>query len=172
MAPFVVAAFGIGMTIGSLVVPRLADRAQMQTAGATLVWTAVALALYPLAAGNVSWISLDVACIGAIISMTTVLQKRLMGVAGDAQNLAAALNHAAINTANALGPFLAGLALSAGFGLTSTGHVGVALTLAGLVVWAFAWRYDRFHGGPGRHISPSSESGLAQGRTAMEDLRS
>ena len=61
MAPFVVAAFGIGMTIGSLVVPRLADRAQMPTAGATLLWTAVALALYPLAAGNVWWISLDVA---------------------------------------------------------------------------------------------------------------
>ena len=66
-----------------------------------------------------------------------------MDVAGDAQNLAAALNHVAINTANAIGPFLAGLAISAGFGLTSTGIVGVALTLAGLVVWAFAWRYDR-----------------------------
>ncbi|WP_164870782.1 MFS transporter [Mesobaculum littorinae] len=171
VVPFVVAAFGIGMTIGSLVVPRLADRAQMPTAGATLVWTAVALALYPLAAENVWWISLDVACIGVIMSMTAVLQKRLMDVAGDAQNLAAALNHVAINTANALGPFLAGLALSAGFGLTSTGLVGVALTFAGLVVWAFAWRYDRLHGGPGRHTAPSPEGGLVQARTAMEDLR-
>ena len=160
------------MTIGSLVVPRLADRAQMPTAGATLVWTAVALALYPLAAGNVWWISFDVACIGVIMSMTAVLQKRLMDVAGDAQNLAAALNHVAINTANALGPFLAGLALSAGFGLTSTGLVGVALTLAGLIVWAFAWRHDRRHGAGGGQVAPSSDGGPGQSRTASGPLRS
>lgn len=144
--PFVFAAFGVGMTIGNLVVPRLADRAQMPTAGATLTWTAIALALFPFAAGNIWWLSLDVAAIGVVMAMTAVLQKRLMDVAGCGQNLAAALNHVAINTANALGPFLAGLALSAGFGLRATGLVGVALTLAGMVVWAFAWRYDVKHG--------------------------
>ena len=40
------------------------------------------------------------------------LQTRLMDVAGSAQNMAAAMNHAAFNAANALGPFLAGLALA------------------------------------------------------------
>ena len=68
----------------------------------------------------------------------TVLQTRLMDVAGDSQALAAALNHSAFNTANALGPFLGGLAISAGFGWTATGWVGCALALGGLAVWALA----------------------------------
>jgi MFS transporter, DHA1 family, inner membrane transport protein len=66
------------------------------------------------------------------------LQTRLMDVAGDAQSLAAALNHSAFNTANAIGPWLGGMAVAAGFGWTSTGLVGTALALAGLVVWAIA----------------------------------
>ena len=65
-----------------------------------------------------------------------VLQTRLMEVSGDAQTLAAALNHSAFNAANALGPFLGGLAIAAGWGWTSTGWVGCALALAGLGVWA------------------------------------
>jgi len=73
----------------------------------------------------------------------TILQTRLMDVAEDAQTLAAALNHSAFNTANALGPWLAGLVLSAGFGFPSTGWVGVALALCGLVIWGVSLATDR-----------------------------
>ena len=59
-----------------------------------------------------------------------------MDVAEDAQTLAAALNHSAFNVANALGPWLAGFALVSGYGLPSTGWVGVALALGGLAIWA------------------------------------
>ncbi len=134
-APLVLAAFGIGMTAGNLVVPRFADRARMATAGALLVWSAVALALYPLAAGNVWTVTLDVLAIGFGGALGTVLQTRLMDVAGDAQTLAAALNHSAFNAANALGPWLGGLAIAAGYGWTSTGPVGCGLALAGLAIW-------------------------------------
>jgi DHA1 family inner membrane transport protein len=58
-----------------------------------------------------------------------------MDVAEDAQTLAAALNHSAFNAANALGPWLGGLAIAAGYGWTSTGWVGVALALGGFVIW-------------------------------------
>jgi DHA1 family inner membrane transport protein len=64
----------------------------------------------------------------------------LMDVAGDAQALAAALNHSAFNTANALGPFLGGLAIRQGFGWTSTGPVGAALAVLGILIWFVAWR--------------------------------
>jgi len=67
-----------------------------------------------------------------------VLKTRLMDVAEDAQALAAALNHSAFNTANALGPFLGGLAIDAGLGWTSTGPVGAALALGGFAVWIVA----------------------------------
>jgi DHA1 family inner membrane transport protein len=70
-----------------------------------------------------------------------------MDVAGKAQTLAAALNHSAFNTANALGPFLGGIAIAHGFGLPSTGLVGCGLALSGLVVWAVAARGgDAFRG--------------------------
>jgi MFS transporter, DHA1 family, inner membrane transport protein len=136
MVPIVLGAFGVGMTAGNLIVPRFADRALMPTAGVLLVWSAVVLALYPLASGNFWAVTIDVFAIGIGGALATVLQTRLMDVAGEAQSLAAALNHSAFNVANAIGPWLGGLAIVAGYGLTSTGYVGCALALAGLVVWA------------------------------------
>jgi DHA1 family inner membrane transport protein len=136
--PVALAAFGIGMTAGNLIVPRFADRALMPTAGALLVWMAIALAIYPLAAGQLWSVLLDVTAIGIGGALGTALQTRLMDVAGDAQALAAALNHSAFNTANALGPWLGGIAIAAGYGWTSTGWVGCGLALAGLGVWAIS----------------------------------
>jgi DHA1 family inner membrane transport protein len=136
MVPLVFSVFGIGMTAGNLFVPRFADRAIMPTAGILLVWSAAALALYPLAAHNIWTITLDVMAIGLGGALGTVLQTRLMDVAGEAQSLAAALNHSAFNVANALGPWLGGMAIAAGYGWTSTGWVGCGLALSGLIVWA------------------------------------
>ncbi|MEI9985227.1 MAG: MFS transporter [Aliidongia sp.] len=123
--PMVLCVFGLGLTFGNLVVPRFADRARMPTAGALLVWSAAALALYPLAALNIWTVTVDVFLIGIGAALATVLQTRLMDVSGDAQALPAALNHSAFNTANALGPWLGGMAIAAGFGWTSTGWVGL-----------------------------------------------
>ena len=129
--PFVLAAFGIGMTAGNLIVPRFADHALMPTAGAVLVWSAAVLALYPLASANFWTVTLDVFAIGVGGALGTVLQTRLMDVAGEAQSLAAALNHSAFNVANALGPWLGGMAIAAGCGLASTGYVSCALARLG-----------------------------------------
>jgi DHA1 family inner membrane transport protein len=138
VVPLVLAMFGIGMTAGNLIVPRFADKALMPTAGILLLWSAVALALYPLASGHLWSIMLAVLAIGFGGSLGTVLQTRLMDVAQDAQGLAAALNHSAFNTANALGPWLGGMAIAAGYGWTSTGWVGCALALGGLLIWAIS----------------------------------
>ena len=120
--------------------PRFADRALMPTAGAVLVWTAVMLTLYAVAAHSLIGITFAVFGIGLGCALGVVLQTRLMDVAGDAQTLAAALNHAAFNTANALGPWLGGMAIAAGYGWASTGWVGCVLALAGLAIWFVAWR--------------------------------
>jgi len=134
--PWVMGVFGVGMTIGNMVVPVFADRALMRTAGVLLVWSMVILAIFPFTAGNIWLLSLDVFCIGIGGALGTVLQTRLMDVAGDAQGLAASLNHSAFNTANALGPFLGGLAIAGGYGWTSPGWVGSLLAVAGLGIWA------------------------------------
>ena len=135
VTPFVFAAFGVGMTAGNLFVPRFADRALMPTAGWLLVWSAAVLALYTFSAHNVWTVVLNVIAIGLGGSLATVLQTRLMDVAGEAQALAAALNHSAFNVANALGPWLGGMAIAAGWGWTSTGLVGCLLALGGLAIW-------------------------------------
>ncbi len=144
MAPTATAAvfalFGVGLTIGNLVVPRFADRAIVPTATAMIVLSAVSLAMFPWAARSVPTVIADVMVIGFAASLATVLQTRLMDVAGEAQALAAALNHAAFNTANAIGPFLGGLAIQAGFGWASTGYVGCTLALTGLAVWGITIR--------------------------------
>ncbi|MFT3905228.1 MAG: MFS transporter [Steroidobacteraceae bacterium] len=141
--PIVLAAFGVGMTCGNLAAPRLARRSPMPAAGLLLAWSALALALYPLAVNHVWSVAVAVFAVGLGGGLGAVLQMRFMDVAGHAQGLAASLNHAAFNVANALGPYLGGLAIAAGYGWSSTGWVGCGLALGGLVFWALAVARER-----------------------------
>ena len=62
------------------------------------------------------------------------LQMRLMQVAGEAQTLGAAMNHASLNIANALGAWLGGLVIAAGWGLRAPALVGLVLSIAGVAI--------------------------------------
>jgi MFS transporter, DHA1 family, inner membrane transport protein len=143
LVPLVFAMFGAGMMSGLMIVPGFAHGRLMATAGWLLVWFAATLALYTFSVGHLWTITLSVFAIGLGGALGPVLQTRLMDVAGDAQTLAAALNHPAFNVANALGPFLGGIAIAHGLGLASTGLVGAGLALSGLVIWAIALRLQR-----------------------------
>ena len=145
--PLVLGLFGVGMTLGNLIVPRLAGKQPMLGVAGLLVWSAVMLALYPFAVHNIYYLCVLVVFIGMGGAIGTILQIRLMDVAKDAQTLAAALNHSAFNAANALGPFLGGLAISAGFGWASTGWVGCGLAVAGLLMWWITVRDAKKHAG-------------------------
>lgn len=154
MVPVVLAIFGLGLTAGTLVAAWMADRALMPSIAIILIWSAVSLALFPFAAGNIWAVSVVVFMIGAGGGLGMPLQTRLMDVAHDAQTLAAALNHSAFNTANALGPWLGGMAIAAGYGWTSTGWVGAALALAGLAIWAVAMLDARERGARSAVLAP------------------
>lgn len=138
MIPLILAVFGIGLTVGNLGCAWAADRAVMPAAGGILIWSAISLALFPFAAGNGWAVAGCVFLIGCGGGLGTALQTRLMDVGKEAQTLSAALNHSAFNTANALGPWLGGMAISAGYGWTSTGWVGSALALGGFAIWVVA----------------------------------
>jgi predicted MFS family arabinose efflux permease len=56
--------FGVGMTVGNLVVPRFADRALMRTAGMLLAGSALVLVIYPFAAANFWTVTADVFLLG------------------------------------------------------------------------------------------------------------
>jgi len=141
--PFVLAVFGLGMTAGNIVVPKLADHALMPTIGGVLVWSAATTALFSFTAPSLWGISITVFLIGIGGALGTVLQTRLMDIARNAQGLAAALNHSAFNFANALGPFLGGMAIAHGFGWASTGWVGSLLALGGLMLLLLSIRLDK-----------------------------
>lgn len=136
--PVVLTVFGVGMTCGTLIGSWGADRALMPTAGILLLSNAIFLAIFPFVVMNVWILTALVFLIGCTGGLGTVLQTRLMDVAQDAQTLAAALNHSAFNVANALGPWLAGMSIAAGYGFASSGFVGSALALGGLIIWAVA----------------------------------
>lgn len=141
--PLILIIFGIGLTLGNLAAAWAADRAQGPTVIGVLIWSAVALALFPLMAGNIWTLSLNIFLIGMGGGLGTPLQARLMDVAGEAQTLAAALHHCAFNMANALGPWLGGLSIAAGYGLVSTGWIGSALALGGLAIFLVALALER-----------------------------
>ncbi len=133
--PLVLALFGTGMVVGNLVGARLADKALMRTIGGVLAWSALVLVAIPLTAPHPVAICVNVLLLGTLVAIGPALQIRLMDTAGDAQTLAAALNHSAFNTANALGAWLGGVAIAGGLGWTSTGWVGALLALGGLAVF-------------------------------------
>ena len=141
--PLVLALFGVGMITGNLVGSRLADKSLMRTIGGVLVWSLLVLAAIPFTAPYVVAICVNVFLLGTIVAIGPALQIRLMDTAGDAQTLAAALNHSAFNTANALGAWLGGFAIAGGLGWTSTGWVGVLLALGGMAVFAASIRLQR-----------------------------
>lgn len=142
--PMVLALFGCGMVVGNLIGSRLADRSLMRTIAGLMVWDALVLVAIVFTAPHVVAMSVNVFLVGTIVAIAPALQIRLMDVAGDAQTLAAALNHSAFNMANALGAWLGGVAISAGLGWTSTGWVGALLALAGMAVFgASLWQERR-----------------------------
>ncbi|MEW2075547.1 MFS transporter [Streptomyces sp. NPDC017966] len=129
----VLALYGVGMTLGTLVAGPLTDRALRPTLYAGLALLAAALVTFSFTVHS-TWSALvTITFIGALGAfITTPVQMLLMAKAKDAPTMAAASNHSAFNLANAGGAWLGGLALSAGWGWTSPALVGAALAVAGL----------------------------------------
>jgi DHA1 family inner membrane transport protein len=143
LVPLVLALFGVGMTLGNVVGGHLADKALMPTIGGMLTFNFFVLATIPLTAGFVVTAAISVFFVGFTVAISTALQTRLMDVAADGQTLAATLNHAAFNIANALGALLGGMSIAAGNGWASTGLVGAGLAVCGMALFAVSWALER-----------------------------
>ncbi|WP_372163111.1 MFS transporter [Xanthomonas axonopodis pv. cyamopsidis] len=141
--PLAMVAFGVGGVLGSILGGWLFDRMQFRAVPVLLLWSVVVMLTFPLAAQSGVWVFVSIMAVGTMGALAPALQTRLMDVAAEAQTLAAASNHAAFNTANALGPWLGGMAITAGWGWTSTGYVGAATALGGLLVYAAAVWQER-----------------------------
>ena len=141
--PLVLAVFGLGMTAGNVVGSKLADLALMPAIAGVLAWDIAISVLYVFAARQAWTAGAAMFLVGCGFAILPAVQTRLMDVAADAQTLAAALNHSAFNIANALGAWLGGLAIAAGYGWASTGWVAAAFPALGLVVFGLSAGLDR-----------------------------
>ncbi|RMC36522.1 MFS transporter [Paracoccus alkanivorans] len=142
--PLALAMFGVGGTLGIWAAGQITERlGHVRAAYISLGTMAVTQAFAALVVGDWRLMALSSFLLAAGAGLVIPLQTRLMDVAGPAQSMAAALNHAAFNAANALGPLLAGAALAAGWGWQAPGLVGLGLTAAGALVLTLAVWQDR-----------------------------
>ncbi|MEU4646023.1 MFS transporter [Nocardia fluminea] len=134
--PIVLALFGLGMIVGNIGGGILADRGVDRSIFVAMIAMVVILAGFVLAAHNPVTAAIGAFLVGASgAALAPGLQTRLMDVAADAQTLAAALNHAALNMANAAGAWLGGLVIAAGLGYTAPAMVGALLAVAGVLLF-------------------------------------
>lgn len=139
--PVFLFAFGIGMVVGTWLAGVLADWSIQRSMLLGSVGMGAVLLLFWVLAPY-GWAALPavfgITVLGSVLVLG--LQLRLMQAAGDAQTIGAAMNHASLNTANALGAWLGGLVIAGGLGYRAPALVGVALSAGGLVVllWSAA----------------------------------
>jgi DHA1 family inner membrane transport protein len=133
--PVFLLAFGLGMVAGTYVAGTLADWSVFRSLLGSSLAMALLLLLYAALAPAGWWALIPAFLVSVAASVLVVtLQLRLMSVAGEAQTLGAAMNHSSLNIGNALGAWLGGLVIAAGWGYRAPALVGSALAVAGLIV--------------------------------------
>ncbi|WP_328718571.1 MFS transporter [Streptomyces sp. NBC_00247] len=158
----VLALYGVGMTVGTLIAGPLTDRALRPTLYGGLVLLAAALVTFYFTVHHTVPALINVAFIGAVGALiTTPVQMLLMAKAKSAPTMAAASNHSAFNLANAGGAWLGGIVISAGWGWASPTLAGAVLAMAGLGLAVVSGRMDR--GGPACEPTTSSGTPLPTG---------
>jgi DHA1 family inner membrane transport protein len=156
LIPFALMLFGLGMVAGNIAGGVLADRGVVRAIAMGLGSMMVMLLVFALVGSN-PWAALSLTFLIGLsgTALTPALQIRLMDVADDAQTLAAALNHSALNIANAGGAWLGGMVIAAGYGYRAPSVLGAGLAVAGLVVLGLALLYARRTPTPTRSASES-----------------
>lgn len=145
IVPIALAIWGVGMVLGGLLSGWFADRNLNKTIVGVLISSAFAFVIASFMMSNIYTAILGLFLIGlTVMGLGGGLQMRLMDVAGDAQSLAASLNHSAFNMANALGAFLGGWVLDHQMGWIAPIWVGFVLSLGGLVILLIAFALEKY----------------------------
>jgi DHA1 family inner membrane transport protein len=161
--PLVLLVYGAGGIVGTMLGGRLADWALFRSLVGSLVVLFALLLIVALTSPWAPALFVGVFAVSVAASCLAItLQMRLMETAGEAQMLGAALNHSALNLANALGAWLGGLVIAAGLGYQAPAAVGAGLAVAGLVPLAISAVVRR------RTLRAVTD-GVAAGRSAVAE---
>jgi DHA1 family inner membrane transport protein len=133
--PWLLVLFGVGLFVGNVIGGKAADRALTLSLVIILASLTAVLVTFALTATNQPMTIVCLLLMGGFGFATVPgLQLRIMSHAQDAPTMASGSNIAAFNVGNALGAWLGGLAIAAGFGFTSPLWVGAGVTALGLVL--------------------------------------
>jgi DHA1 family inner membrane transport protein len=142
--PWLLVLFGVGLFAGNTIGGKLADRALTTSLAAILALLSIVLTVFALTAASPALSVVSLLLMGAAgFATVPALQLRIMGYAQGAPTMASGSNIAAFNVGNALGAWLGGLAIGAGYGFTSPLWVGAGLTVLALIVLLAATAVER-----------------------------
>lgn len=142
--PLILVISGIGMAVGNQIGGRLSDHSPPRAIVLSFVILLGGLVLQYLTASTPAGLIASIFVITcAAFALAVAVQARLMDAAHDSHTVGAALIHSALNAANALGAFLGGLTIAAGYGYLSPALIGLALGTIGLALTLVALHLDR-----------------------------
>ena len=131
----VLMAYGIGMVVGTYIGGWFSDRIGEWGIMVALVLMVIMLSVFYFTSQNAVLGTINFLLIGLLGSVLVPnLQTRLMDVAGRAQTLAAALNQAALNMANAFGAALGGWVIASGYGYRAPALGGATLAMLAIFI--------------------------------------
>jgi len=136
---------GLGMAVGNFAGGRLADRfSPLKTTSYLLLAMIIVLIMVALLSQfKIAALLLTFITGGLAFAVIAPMQMLMIGSAKGAEMLASSAMQASANMGNALGAFLGGLPIAAGFGYTSPEYVGAILAFIGfllclLLTWLFS----------------------------------
>ncbi len=134
---------GIGMVVGNLMGGRLADKfSPLKTTGTLLLMMVVSLFLVALLSQfKIAAIAMTFVTGAIAFAVIAPMQMLMIKAARGSEMLASSSLQASANMGNALGAFLGGLPIAAGYAYTSPEYVGAGLALAGVAICiVLAWK--------------------------------
>lgn len=138
--------FGLGLAVGNWIGGRFADRSLFGTLFVTLAAQAAVLFVFWLGASNGIVAYLSVFLMAAFgFATVSPIQKLVMDRANraGAPTMASSVNIGMFNLGNAIGAWVGGAAIAAGFGLASPNWAGAVLSIVALILAFVAWASSR-----------------------------
>ncbi|GLK50076.1 MFS transporter [Brevundimonas intermedia] len=133
--------YGLGLTLGNWLGGKFADRSVDRTLIVTLASLSAILVAFAVAMPFAVPTSILVFLWGiASFALVPPLQVRVMAAAGDAPNLASAMNIGAFNLGNAIGAAVGGAVIAGGLGYPAVSLAGAVASGLGLLLVLFMTR--------------------------------
>jgi len=145
--PVFVLGYGLGMVAGTWLSGELMRWSVVRSLYYFSV-VSIAMMLIFWVAAPIGWLLLPVVFLVALVGsvVATTMQVRLMDVAGEAVTLGAAMMHAGLNLANALGAFVGAVVIDAGFSYRAPALAGAGMAVVGVLILSVSMALHRSRG--------------------------